>query len=146
QTVWDGGCTLTGNRFERVTPINFWNLDKKLDQTGPGELKWTALTTGGFGGFDAWLEDANVGTLKIDTPLVKCEIKVADIGIDDQVFDAGGIRRRIRVFRLPDKNSQQRINLDREIELADDHDNALYVCITQEDGNFIWSSPIYIFR
>lgn len=146
QTIWDGGCTLTGNRFERVKPINFWNLDKKLEQTAPGELKWTALTTGGFGGFDAWLEEASAGTLKIDTPLVKCEIKVADIGIDDLVFDAGGIRRRIRVFRLPDENTQHRISLEREIELADDHDNALYVCITQEDGNFIWSSPIYVFR
>ncbi|HET8610313.1 MAG TPA: DUF3604 domain-containing protein [Burkholderiales bacterium] len=146
QTIWDGGCTLTGNRFTRITPINFWNLDKKLEQTAPGELKWTALTTGGFGGFDAWLEHANAGTLKIDTPLVKCEIKVTDIGIDDQVFDAGGIRRRIRIFRLPDENTQHRISLEREIELADDHDNALYVCITQEDGNFIWSSPIYIFR
>ncbi len=25
-------------------------------------------------------------------------------------------------------------------------DNALYVCLTQEDGNLAWSSPIYVFR
>lgn len=146
QTVWDGGCTLTGNRFERVEPINFWNLDKKLEQVAPGELRWAALTTGGFGGVDAWLADPEAGTLKIDTALVKTEIKVADIGINDLVFANGGIKRQIRVFRLPDANPHRRAQLDRKVTLTDDSDNALYVCITQEDGHLIWSSPIYIFR
>jgi hypothetical protein len=35
QTIWDGECRLTDNAFERVAPINLWNLDKKLRQTGP---------------------------------------------------------------------------------------------------------------
>ena len=146
QTVWDGSCTLTGNSFERVQPINFWNLDKKLDQVAPGELRWAALTTGGFGGFDAWLADSEAGTLKIDTALVKSEIKVADIGISDRVFANGGINRRIRVFRMPDANPHRRARLTRRITLTGQGDNALYVCITQEDGHLIWSSPIYIFR
>jgi hypothetical protein len=68
QTIWDGGCALTGNEFERVAPINLWNLDKQLRQTGPADLAWEALTTGGFGGFDAWLTDPRSGTLRIDTP------------------------------------------------------------------------------
>jgi Resolvase, N terminal domain len=33
QTIWDGGVALTGNRFERIAPINLWNLDKELTQT-----------------------------------------------------------------------------------------------------------------
>ena len=33
QTIWDGGCALTGNRFERIAPINLWNLDKELTRT-----------------------------------------------------------------------------------------------------------------
>ena len=31
------------------------------------------------------------------------------------------------------------------IALADEGDNALNAYITQEDGHWIWSSPIYIF-
>ena len=146
QTVWDGGCTLTGNSFERVQTINFWNLDKKLEQTAPGELKWGGLTTGGFAGFDAWLSDPAAGTLKIDTALVKTEIKVADIGLHDQVFANGGIKRQLRVFRMPDENAHRRAQLERRITLTDQNDNALYVCITQEDGHLIWSSPTYIIR
>ena len=146
QTIWDGGCTLEGNSFERFVPINMWNLDRKIEQTGPGALSWTALTTGGFGGFDAWLTDPRAGTLRIDTPLVKCEIAVADIGREDMVFDAGGIRRRIRIFRLPDENPYREVKLSRRIALKPAGDNALYVCLTQEDGHLIWSSPIYVFR
>jgi hypothetical protein len=145
-TVWDGGCTLSGNRFERFRPINMWNLDKKIEQISPGELKWSALTTGGFGGFDAWLDDPRSGTLKIDTALVKAEIKVADIGREDLVFEAGGIKRQIRVFRLPEDNPHRRLQIERRVKLASVGDNAFYVCMTLEDGHLVWSSPVYVFR
>jgi len=146
QTIWNGGCTLRGNQFELIAPINLWNLDKKLTQTGPASLTWEALTTGGFGGFDAWLADSRSGTLRIDTALVKCEIAIGDIGAEDLVFEAGGIRRRIRVFRLPDENPHRRLHLSRRIPLKTSGDNAVYVCLTQEDGHLAWSSPIYVFR
>ena len=146
QTIWDGGCTVEGNSVVRFAPINMWNLDKKIVQTGPGSLSWTALTTGGFGGFDAWLADSRSGTLKIDTPLVKCEVPIAEIGRDDKVFQAGGIGRAIRLFRLPDDNPHRQIKQTRRVKLKPGGDNALYVRVTQEDGHLIWSSPIYIFR
>jgi len=146
QTIWDGGCALTDNAFEGITPINLWNLDKRLVQSGPATLTWEALTTGGFGGFDAWLADPRSGALRIDTPLVKCEVPIADIGLEDLLFEAGGIGRRIRVFRLPDDNPHRRLRLSRRIPLKGTGDNALYVCLTQEDGHLAWSSPIYVFR
>ncbi len=146
QTIWDGEATLTGNRFEKAAPINYYNLDKIFEPVGDRGLRWTALTTGGFGGFDAWLADGEAGTLRIDTPLVKCELRVADIGREDTVFDAGGIERRIRVFRMPDENPHTRLELSRRISLQSNADNALYVRVVQEDGHLIWSSPIYVFR
>jgi hypothetical protein len=146
ETIWDGSATLEGNAFERLGPINRYNLDKHLEQTAPGRVVWAALTTGGFGGFDAWLADPAAGSLKIETALVQTEIPVAEIGLEDLVFEAGGIARRIRVFRLPDENPHRCVTLERRIPLAGDRDNALYVCLTQEDGHLVWSSPIYIFR
>ena len=147
QSVWDGVARLAGNTFERVLPINMWNLDKKIERVAPDRLTWTALTTGGFGGADILLGDAQAGTLSIDTALVKAEVRIADIGRDDLVLDSnGGIKRRMRLYRLPDENSATRMRLTRRIRLEDAGDNALYVCVTQEDGNLIWSSPIYLFR
>jgi hypothetical protein len=145
QTIWDGTASLSGNGFDKTAAINHYNLDKIFEADGEQGLRWTALTTGGFGGFDAWLSDPSSGTLSVDTPLVKFELPIADIGREDTVFDAGGIQRRIRVFRMPDENTHTRLKLSRRIALASEGDNALYVRVTQEDGHLIWSSPIYIF-
>lgn len=146
ETIWDGCAELTGNSFESLTPINRYNLDKRFDQVGANRLEWTALTTGGFGGFDAVLSDPDAGVIKIDTALVKEEIAIADIGRDEMIFANGGIDRRIRIFRMPDENPHRSAVLERKIRLRDDRDNALYVRVTHEDGHFTWSSPIYIFR
>lgn len=146
QTIWDGKAALDGNRFEKTAAINHYNLDKIFEADGDQGLRWTALTTGGFGGFDAWLADPAAGTLSVETPLVKFDLPIADIGREDTVFDAGGIQRRIRVFRMPDDNPHNHVKLSRRIDLKSEGDNAIYVRVTQEDGHLIWSSPIYIFK
>lgn len=148
QSVWDGSATLTGNRFERFAPINLWNLDKQVKQPEPAKLAWAALTTGGFGGADVLLADAQAGTLAIDTPLVKAQLDVASIGLEDQVLDSGGgITRRMRVFRLPDNNAVQNATFTRRIARgAVGTEDALYICVTLEDGHRIWSSPTYLMR
>ncbi len=145
-TIWDGTARLEGNTFEHLAPINLYNLDKRFEWTAPGSLEWTALTTGGFGGFDAWLRKEDAGTLFVETELVSCEIAIKDIGLEDMVFEAGGIKRQIRVFRLPEDNPHREVNLKRRVTLHADGDNALYVCLTQEDGHMALSSPTYIFR
>ncbi|MGH7684627.1 MAG: DUF3604 domain-containing protein, partial [Vulcanimicrobiaceae bacterium] len=117
ETIWDGKAALRGNAIARVNPINFYNLDKRIDVPSPSELVWQALTTGGHGGFDAWLRDARSGTLEITTKLVQCSVPVEEIGLDDAVFDAGGLRRRVRIFRLPDENAHRKVRLQRAIPL-----------------------------
>ena len=77
---------------------------------------------------------------------MQAEIPVAEIGLEDLRFEAGGIGRRIRVFRLPDENTACQLQLARRLPLRDDRDNAFYVCLTQEDGHLVWSSPIYVFK
>jgi len=146
ETIWDGHAELTNNAFEKLTPINRFNIDRRFEQTAPGRVEWSALTTGGFGGFEAVLQDPNSGTLKIDTDLIKQEIDVSTIGRDEMIFENGGIERRIRVFRLPDDNPHRSLKVERQIDLLDERDNALYVRVTFEDGHYAWSSPIYLFR
>ncbi len=146
ETVWDGFAALAGNSFERVEPINRYNLDKRFDLSADDRLEWTALTTGGFGGFDALLRDPTAGRLQIETALVQQTLDVADIGYDERIFANGGIDRRIRVYRLPDDNPHCSARIERRVKLRDDRDNALYVRVTTEDGHFAWSSPIYLFR
>ncbi len=146
ETIWDGSAELDGNRFVSVQPINRYNIDRRFELAAPDRLEWGALTTGGFGGFEALLDDPTSGRLGIDTALIQQRVDVADIGRDELVFENGGIERRIRIFRLPDVNPHDSIRIERDIELRDDRDNALYVRVTHEDGHYSWSSPIYLFR
>ena len=146
ETIWDGYAELTDNEFVSLTPINRYNLDKKFEQLNPSRVEWTALTTGGFGGFDAILQESHSGHLRIETNLVKESISISDIGLNELIFENGGINRRIRIFRLPDVNSNFETSLNRLIGLHKDRDNALYAKITLEDGHVAWSSPIYIIR
>ena len=145
ETIWDGHAELSGNKFNKVSSISRFNLDKKFELSNDNRLDWAALTTGGFGGFDAWLDNADEGVLKIDTALVKTEINIKEIGMDDLIFENGGIKRRIRVFRLPDENNHQQMTIERSVNLLPDQDNAFYINLIQEDGHQVWSSPIYVF-
>lgn len=145
EVIWDGTATLDGNTIERVAPINYYNRDKSVDLTSPTELSWSAITTGGFCGFDAWLSDADAGIMKIDSELVQAEIVIGDIGLEDLVFDAGGLKRQMRVFRLPDENDIRTMTLERTIPLRKGSDNAIYMSMIQEDGFQVWNSPVYVF-
>ena len=113
---------------------------------GSEQLEWQALTTGGHGGFYANLKHRDAGTLSLDTELVKADIQIADIGYEDIVFDAGGLGRKIRVFRLPDENLHRQVEIERSIALTTERDNAIYIRIIQQDGHVIWSSPVYVLR
>ncbi|MGW7771514.1 DUF3604 domain-containing protein [Pseudomonas machongensis] len=147
QTVWDGSATVHDNAIIAFQPINQWNLDKEVQQREPNQLAWESLTTGGFGGVEIHLDDAERGELEIDTALVKARIPVAAIGLQDILLETGGgIDRRMRVFRLPDINPTRQASLSRRISRNTVGEDALYVCITLEDGNRIWSSPTYILR
>ena len=146
ETNWDGHAELVDNSFEKLLPINRYNIDRRFEQTAPGRVEWSAITTGGFGGFEALLADPLGGQLKIRTELIEQDIEIAAIGRDEMIFENGGIERRIRVFRLPDVNPHRAFRIERRIALRDAGDNALYVRVTHEDGHYSWSSPIYVFR
>lgn len=147
QTVWDGSATVHDNTITAFQPINQWNLDKEVQLREPNLLVWESLTTGGFGGVEIHLDDASQGELEIDTALVKTRVPVAAIGLQDTVLETGGgIDRRMRVFRLPDTNPTSQASLSRRITRNIVGEDALYVCITLEDGHRIWSSPTYILR
>ncbi len=144
-TTWDGQLRVTGNGIRAFKPINFWHLEKTIEPTPEGGLRWESVTTGNFAGADIVLDDPSRGRLAIDTPHVKTSLDVAAIGYEDSVFEAGGLGRRVRVFRLPDAPLPESLEFERDVELAGAGDNPIYVRVTFENGHQAWSSPIYLF-
>ncbi|WP_439594353.1 DUF3604 domain-containing protein [Falsiroseomonas sp.] len=142
ETMWRGALRLVGATWRDVRPINRFNLDRCFEADAQG-LRFEGVTTGGFMGVEAVL-DGPGGTLEIETNLVTATLPLDEIGHQDRVFEAGGLGRRIRAFRLPDVNPHRAIRLSRRLTLRRDEDNAFYIRATFEDGNVLWSSPIYV--
>ena len=145
-TTWDGSLSIEGNRIERATVINNWNLDRGIQSKDASTVTWKAVTTGTYGAIDLWLETAAAGRLAFRTAPVSGAAAIADLGVEPLAFAAGGLERAVLLQRLPDAMSDRRMELRRKVGLRATGDTRLYVRVQQEDGHRMWSSPIYLFR
>jgi hypothetical protein len=143
QVSWDGEARLEGARVLRASPFNHWNPERAFE-VSPQRLRWQAVTTGNFGGFDAWIEGD--GALSLETALVGARLPLEQIGLEPTRFDAGGLGRALSVQRLPDALERREARLTCEVPVAAEGDTPVWVCVTLEDGHQAWSSPIYLFR
>ncbi|MEO1650748.1 MAG: DUF3604 domain-containing protein [Pseudomonadota bacterium] len=146
-TVWDGELTIDGNTIETSAMLNNWNLDRGIQSATANQLTWKAVTTGNVGALDLTLAERNAGTLNFTTRHASSDVAIADIGLEPLVFEAGGLDRRVTLYRLPDALTETRMVHRMSVPLrADELDTRLFVRVTQADGHRAWSSPIYLMR
>ncbi|MEZ5653583.1 MAG: DUF3604 domain-containing protein [Burkholderiaceae bacterium] len=145
QTDWRGRARFAGARIRRMAKINAWNLERRLEQSASDTVEWDAITTGNFGGFDVWLDETPGASLDLVTNHGAIRVPLADIGLEDTTLEAGGLQRRLRVFRLPDDHGVRKIRERVALPLAAGRDNPLWVSVFTEDGFQAWSSPVFVF-
>lgn len=145
-TNWDGGLAIEGNEIVRAEVVNNWNLDRGLQRQNATSLAWKAVTTGNFGAIDIWLKRGLEGRISFETRHARGQRPIASLGLERHIFSAGGLDRAIKLFRLPERMTETRLDLRRRVALREHGDTRLYVRVTQEDGHRAWSSPIYLFR
>jgi hypothetical protein len=146
ESNWEGKARFGGATIKNLEKINAWNHERVLECESPDTVVWQAITTGNFSGLDVWLDVQQAGELEVTTNLGSLQVPLDEVGLQDTVIDAGGLERRLRVFRLPDRNPHREMMERVEVALRPTGDNPLWVCVTTEDGFQAWSSPIYIFR
>jgi hypothetical protein len=129
-----------------MSRINAWNHERPIELQGDDTVTWDTLTTGNFGGFDAWFDPGASGRLEIETNHVSGGFDLKEIGLEDTVLEAGGLERRIRVFRLPIANGCRELRESVTVSLSPTGDNPIWVRVTTEDGFNAWSSPIFLYR
>jgi hypothetical protein len=145
-TTWDGSLAIEGNRILRTAVINNWNLDRGIQEQNAASISWKAVTTGNYGAIDLWLKQVGAGRLSFRTAPVCGEAMIAELGLEPRVFDAGGLERAVRLQMLPEVMIERHMTLRRKIKPRANGDTRLFVRAQQEDGNRMWSSPIYLFR
>jgi hypothetical protein len=141
---WDGGLRVRGNTILGATPINFWNANQQLEKIASQQLVWKSITTGGVTGVILALKQLNAGSLDIDTHQCRVECEIGSVGLEPMRWDCGGLRKEIKVYRLPDRQASCEFSFS--LPLADLHrgDNPIYVRVTQVDGHMAWTSPVYL--
>ncbi len=145
EVYWRGHCRLEGNRFLSTKSFNLFNVDKPLCVADDGSrVEFDSVTTGNLAGFDLWLESGATGELIFASSVIDARLPIAEIGLQDRGFDAGGLGKQLRIFRLPDVNDARSLSFRQRIALKKSADNPIYVRVTQEDGHQAWSSPIYL--
>ena len=102
------------------------------------------MTTGNLAGLDLWLEEARAGTLQIETNVVSGTVDLATLADEAMAFDAGGLGRRVSVYRLPEAEWARHVMVDLVVTFPGGADLPVYIRVTQADGNQAWTSPIYL--
>lgn len=143
-TTWDGCLKVDGNSIRRVSPINFHNANRPLEQADARTLKWQSNTTGGVAGFIIELNESASGSLQVSTAQVSAEYDLAAECLESVSWDCGGIAKRLEISPLPNHPPLVKTSLRWPVEHLKAGDNPLYVKVIQEDGQLAWSSPIYL--
>ena len=146
QSTWRGQARFGGSTIKRMAKINAWNLEKRLETVSGDAVAFDAITTGNFGGFDVWLDEDPDGVVEIATNHGALKVRAGDVGLEDVTLDAGGLERRLKVFRLPEENGCRSFKGEAKVPLKPEGDNQLWISVITEDGFQAWSSPIFAFR
>ena len=145
-TYWQGRLRFHDATIRRMKTINIWNHEKLVDQQGSDAVEFDTITTGNYAGFDAWVDNSLSGQVELTTNHGNLYTPLDKIGIDDLVMEAGGLERRVRLFRLPEDNPHREMNERVAVPLQPVGDNQIWVSVYTEDGFQAWSSPIFVYR
>jgi len=144
QSDWTGRAIFRGSRIQKMKKINAFNHERKLQQCASDTVEWNSLTTGNFGGFDVWLDEGQESEVDIASNNGSLILKREEVGMEDQTLNAGGLEKKLRVFRLPEVNPHRELAQEVTVTLKKGVDNPLWICVTTEDGFQAWSSPIFV--
>jgi hypothetical protein len=145
EVTWRGTAAVKGNRIENVSAVNFLNPDRPLKFAGDGTVSWQSVTTGNMAGFDLMLETAGAGHLSIKTNIASIDCDLSALDDDEMIVEAGGLARRLRVYRLPEASKVTTMRVEHRLSgKKQSGDLPIYARVTLEDGHQAWSSPIYL--
>lgn len=145
EVTWDGDAELVGARIGDLRRINAWNPDHASIHD-ERTIRWAAITTGNFGGFDLRLDESPGARLRVRTGPATLDVALSELDGDGVRVDAGGLGMALSARRIPDDNPHRDVVIAASVPVAAAGDTAIRVRVTLEDGHQAWSSPVYVHR
>jgi hypothetical protein len=144
KVTWDGSATILGNNVRNIKPINFWNPDGIPVYSPNNKITWKSITTGGGSGIIISLDSTNEGELRLETTQGNIECDLDKLGISPQIWEFGGIKKQIKIMRLPEERDNNKISFRLPVSIKSVGDNPIFIRVNQEDGHIAWTSPVYV--
>jgi len=141
---WDGRLKVVGNSILDTQAINFWSPEAQPRPIGRNGVEWDSVTTGGVTGLILRLRRPNAGRIEVETPEGKVSVGLKEIGRIGRTWDYGGVAKRLKVARLPDRPLSSTMMVSHRLENLKPGDNPIYMHVIQEDGHMAWTSPVYV--
>jgi hypothetical protein len=126
------------------TPVAGDTGRRRDDQSSPATTS-PACHPSGCCATDARCRSSFSISLAIETAVASGRTPIAEIGWEAHLVEAGGLGRRLCLFRLPDANPHTATRFERRVPVRGRGDTRLFVCVTLEDGYQAWSSRVYLF-
>jgi hypothetical protein len=147
-SVWDGELTLSEGRIIEAAGYAFDSPAEGITERGERHIRWRSITTGDEDGVVLELDAPATARLAFNTELAAFELPLAQLQSGPFRVDAGGVRQRVTVERLPAKVGACSLSFDIEDEPppvpAFGSAHAYHVRLKQYDGAMAWSSPIFV--
>ncbi|TMU18101.1 DUF3604 domain-containing protein [Halomonas sp. ATBC28] len=144
-TRWQGRILINGGCIERFSPVNRLNPEQTLEQVGSKSVIFNTITTGNRMGCDIWLEEES-SEVEVTTNHGELSLTLKEMDGKPVVMSAGGLERKLIAQRLPAGGLATSAHFQKEIEIEEDGDTSVWLCVNLEDGNQAWTSPIYLFQ
>ena len=140
---WEVELLVSDNDLLDVRPINFWNPERQPSVNG-NSVCWSHVTTGGCHAVDLILADAQAGKVSFKSNQIDLEVEIQEIGDGDVFFPCGGLKKAVRIHRLPNAELDPMFSTSFSLTRDLDNEHRLYLAVVFEDGHQAWTSPIYV--
>jgi hypothetical protein len=101
-------------------------------------------TVGDVDGIDLFLEDAGKGTLAFESKIGTVTLNLEKLEQEEKIFDFGELGLKVRILRYPEELDLAPLAMKYTADLQPGKTNPFLIKGVQEDGQIVWSSPIYI--
>ena len=143
-TTWDGQLTLSGGCIRAATPHHLAHPSEALTLASPHQVTWCSQTSGDEDGVTLDLEVGQDAQLSLATPVLRQTFPLQQLDAEPLVVQAGGADRQVTLRWVQAAPGP----LDVVWSCGDAHplagEQAYWVWIEQADGEWAWSSPMFV--
>lgn len=144
-TRWQGRVLVHEGAIKGFLPVNRLNPEQTLEQIGSKGVVFNTITTGNRMGCDIWLDD-EASTIEVTTNHGDLSLNVGEMDDQPVVMNAGGLERKLVAQRLPIGPLTRSAHFQADVEIDEEGDMPVWLCVNLEDGNQAWTTPIYLFQ